>query len=84
MRSRTEYSTHRITLPFFSVPEILSGICDNNNEKDDDRGYRGKSIPPYFSQGLLFAFVVLLLFRFIMIDSPPLSLTLGNTYLNCC
>lgn len=24
------------------VAEVISGICDNNNEKDDDRGIKGK------------------------------------------
>lgn len=26
---------------FFFFPELLSGICDNNNDKDDDRGVKG-------------------------------------------
>lgn len=32
---------------FINSHDALSGICDNNNEKDDDRGYRGYPHNPY-------------------------------------
>nr|CAD7256150.1 unnamed protein product [Timema shepardi] len=32
---------------FINSHEILSGICDNNNEKDDDRGLKGYTHNPY-------------------------------------
>ncbi|KAK7790619.1 hypothetical protein R5R35_005602 [Gryllus longicercus] len=32
---------------FINSHEILSGICDNNNEKDDDRGMKGYTHNPY-------------------------------------
>ncbi|XP_065352240.1 nuclear factor 1 X-type isoform X5 [Cloeon dipterum] len=32
---------------FINSHEVIGGICDNNNEKDDDRGIKGYSHNPY-------------------------------------